>query len=175
MDTDDIQVATEGNESSKSGAVSIDNIDSESNLETDVPKSSEPFSRYTKERAKIEEERAMTFLKEKKLDSLIIASKFRPLDLLVELLDFIRPSAPIVIYCQYREPLMECYEYLRDQSLAMHVIISETWLRDIQVLPNRTHPTITMSGRSGYILRGMTLKKDEEDDMQPSSKKVKEN
>ena len=113
--------------------------------------------RYTKEKRMEEEIRAKEYLKSKNLDALIIATKFHPLAILLELIEFIKPSSPIVVYCQYKEPLMECYRYLRDASLAINVNLTETWLRELQVLPNRTHPGITMSARSGYLLRALKI------------------
>ena len=34
------------------------------------------------------------------------------------------------------------------------VTLSETWLRNHQVLPGRTHPEVLMSGGGGYVLTG---------------------
>ena len=112
---------------------------------------------YTKEKREAEEKIAITHLAKRDLDALIIATKFNPLGILKEMIDFIRPSGPIVIYCQYREPLMFCYTYLKSASLAVNVQLTETWFREIQVLKDRTHPKNTMSGRSGYLLRGIKV------------------
>ena len=129
---------------------------------------------YTKEKRDSEEKIAISHLAEKDLDALIIATKFCPLSILIELIGFVRPSSPILIYCQYKEPLMECYTYLRDASLALNVHLSETWFREMQVLKDRTHPTMTMSGRSGYLLRGIKIIPPENeataDDIEPKSK-----
>eukprot|EP00794_Sanderia_malayensis_P012116 gene12115-13367_t len=133
---------------------------------------------YPKEMQEMEEDRAIPYLKNK-LDSLIIATKFHPQDIMIELIDFLRPSCPFVIYCQYREPLAECYEYLRENSMAVNVVITETWFRNLQILPNRTHPEITMSARSGYLLRGIKVVADivikVEGNSEPCVKKVKPN
>ena len=131
---------------------------------------------YTKEKRQGEEKRALVYLKQRNLDALIIATKYHPLSLMLELLEYIKPSSPIIVYCQYKEPLMECYKYLRDESLAINVHLSETWFRDMQVLPNRTHPVITMSARSGYLLRALKIKKENSEpvgDSEPAVKKQK--
>ena len=129
---------------------------------------------YTKEKRDSEEAAAINHLAEKDLDALIIATKFYPLNILIELIGFIKPSSPIVIYCQYREPLMECYTYLRDASLAINVHLTETWLRDWQILKDRTHPKMVMSGRSGYLLRGIKIIPPEDEatigNLEPKSK-----
>ena len=131
---------------------------------------------YTKEKRDSEEKAAASNLINKDLDALIIATKFHPLQPLEEMIEFIKPSAPIVIYCQYKEPLMQCYTTLRDASLAINVHITETWCREIQVLENRTHPVTTISGRSGYVLRALKIKPNEHEtsnDYEPQSKSRK--
>lgn len=35
--------------------------------------------------------------------------------------------------------------------------LSENWLRDYQVLPQRTHPNMQMHGTSGYIFSGIKV------------------
>ncbi|RXM29386.1 tRNA (adenine(58)-N(1))-methyltransferase non-catalytic subunit TRM6 [Acipenser ruthenus] len=57
-------------------------------------------------------------------------------------------------------PLMECYPKLHERDGVIGLHLSETWLRHYQVLPNRTHPMLLMSGGGGYILSGMTVEMD---------------
>ncbi|NXN13480.1 TRM6 methyltransferase, partial [Indicator maculatus] len=96
-------------------------------------------------------------LREKNSDGLIIASKFHPTPLLLALLEFVAPSRPFVVYCQYKEPLLECYTKLRERGGVVNLKLSETWLRNYQVLPDRSHPKLTMSGGGGYLLSGITV------------------
>lgn len=128
---------------------------------------------YTKEKRESEQKCAMHYLADNCLDALIIATKFHPLNVLINMIGFIKSSAPIVIYCQHKEPLMECYTYLRDASLAINVHLTETWFREMQVLQDRTHPEITMSGRSGYLLRGLKLKSEDGNEFEPKPKAQK--
>jgi len=141
---------------------------------TSIAESNVPCNKYyTKEKREAEEKMAITHLAKKDLDALIIATKFNPLGILKEMIDFIRPSGPIVIYCQYREPLLLCYNYLKSASLAVNVQLTETWFREMQVLKDRTHPKNTMSGRSGYLLRGIKVVQPEDestDNIEPESK-----
>lgn len=92
--------------------------------------------------------------------SLIVASKFHPTPLLLSLLEFVAPSRPFVVYCQYKEvnqevtsavtvqagaillgnpslffsqPLLECYTKLRERGGVINLKLSETWLRNYQV------------------------------------------
>lgn len=39
--------------------------------------------------------------------SLIVASRFHPTPLLLSLLDFVAPSRPFVVYCQYKEVILK--------------------------------------------------------------------
>ncbi|CAK9303947.1 unnamed protein product [Gordionus sp. m RMFG-2023] len=89
------------------------------------------------------------------MDSLIIASKFHPKHIALSLMRFLKYSRPIAIYSQYREPLLDCYQALKKTDCFIDLQISETWLREHQVLPDRTHPVINMDGRYGYILSGI--------------------
>uniref|UniRef100_A0A8D0GRJ5 tRNA (adenine(58)-N(1))-methyltransferase non-catalytic subunit TRM6 n=1 Tax=Sphenodon punctatus TaxID=8508 RepID=A0A8D0GRJ5_SPHPU len=88
---------------------------------------------------------------------LIVASRFHPAPLLVSLLEFVAPSRPFVAYCQYKEPLLECYTKLREKGGVVNLKLSETWLRNYQVLPERSHPKLMMSGGGGYLLSGITV------------------
>ncbi|XP_066033785.1 tRNA (adenine(58)-N(1))-methyltransferase non-catalytic subunit TRM6 isoform X3 [Chamaea fasciata] len=100
---------------------------------------------------------AAALLREKNADGLIVASKFHPTPLLLSLLEFVAPSRPFVVYCQYKEPLLECYTKLRERGGVINLKLSESWLRNYQVLPDRSHPKLTMSGGGGYLLSGITV------------------
>ncbi|XP_068865232.1 tRNA (adenine(58)-N(1))-methyltransferase non-catalytic subunit TRM6 isoform X4 [Aphelocoma coerulescens] len=106
-------------------------------------------------RKKLQE--AAALLREKNADGLIVASKFHPTPLLLSLLEFVAPSRPFVVYCQYKEPLLDCYTKLRERGGVINLKLSETWLRNYQVLPDRSHPKLTMSGGGGYLLSGITV------------------
>ncbi|KAH0621884.1 hypothetical protein JD844_023602 [Phrynosoma platyrhinos] len=120
-------------------------------------------------------------LKDKDVDGLIIASRFHPAPLLLSLLEFVAPSRPFVVYCQYKEPLVECYTKLRERGGVINLKLSETWLRSYQVLPDRSHPKLMMSGGGGYLLTGITVINEaiktgdntEQAAIQPASKKRK--
>uniref|UniRef100_A0A8C7XLT6 tRNA (adenine(58)-N(1))-methyltransferase non-catalytic subunit TRM6 n=1 Tax=Oryzias sinensis TaxID=183150 RepID=A0A8C7XLT6_9TELE len=90
-------------------------------------------------------------------DGLVIASRFHPCPVLLRLLRFLSPSRPFVVYSQYLEPLIECYTKLKEQGGAVSLKLTDTWLRHYQVLPNRTHPRLLMSGGGGYLLSGTTV------------------
>ncbi|KAM4842254.1 tRNA (adenine(58)-N(1))-methyltransferase non-catalytic subunit TRM6 isoform 2-T2 [Thomomys bottae] len=118
---------------------------------------------YMQEKQRRQEEQrkrhleAAALLKERNADGLIVASRFHPTPLLLSLLDFVAPSRPFVVYCQYKEPLLECYTKLRERGGVINLRLSETWLRNYQVLPDRSHPKLLMSGGGGYLLSGFTV------------------
>ncbi|XP_072490521.1 tRNA (adenine(58)-N(1))-methyltransferase non-catalytic subunit TRM6 [Notamacropus eugenii] len=105
---------------------------------------------------------AATLLNERNADGLIIASRYHPTPLALSLLEFVAPSRPFVVYCHYKEPLVECYTKLRERGGVINLRLSETWLRNYQVLPDRSHPKLMMSGGGGYLLSGITVANDKQ-------------
>jgi len=93
------------------------------------------------------------------VDSLIIAIKSEPpFELMQALFPYLSPSGSIVLYAPYLEYLIPCYQVLRDSESAVNLRLSETWLRQYQVLPRRTHPFMNMTGGGGYLLTGNKLR-----------------
>lgn len=100
---------------------------------------------------------AREWLHSRKCDSIIIVTHYDPTSTLLELLPYLAPSSPFVVYCEFIEPLSECFRELQKQNLAINIRLSDTWMREYQVLPGRTHPSMTMSQTGGYILTGIKL------------------
>ena len=94
-------------------------------------------------------------LKSSKMDGLIIVCKQHPSNILLALMKYLAFSRPFVVYSPYKEPLLETYFALKETGRALMVTISESWLRKCQVLPDRTHPEVMMSGGGGYLLSGI--------------------
>ncbi|KAK7151161.1 hypothetical protein R3I93_012179 [Phoxinus phoxinus] len=121
--------------------------------------------RAQEKKVKMEEKRkklasAAALLEGRNADGLVIACRLHPCPVLMGLLKFLAPSRPFVVYCQYREPLIECYTKLREQGGAISLRLTDSWIRHYQVLPNRTHPLLLMSGGGGYLLSGTTVATD---------------
>ncbi|KAL4239032.1 tRNA (adenine(58)-N(1))-methyltransferase non-catalytic subunit TRM6 [Mactra antiquata] len=102
---------------------------------------------------------ARRIIQEKNVDCLIVATKFHPTPIVLALVDYVNPSRQIVVYSQFKEALEDCYVYLREHKGLVNYRLTETWLREYQVLPNRTHPVIQMSGTGGYVLTATTVVK----------------
>lgn len=75
----------------------------------------------------------------------------------MSLLEFVAPSRPFAIFCTFQEPLVDCYTQLKNAGNAVFLKLSESWLRGHQVLQDRTHPSINMSGGGGYVLTGIKV------------------
>ncbi|KAJ8009515.1 hypothetical protein DPEC_G00089680 [Dallia pectoralis] len=121
--------------------------------------------RGQEKKVKMEEKRkklaaAAALLQGRNADGLVIASRFHPCPVLLGLIRFLAPSRPFVVYSQYKEPLIECYTKLREQGGAISLRLTDSWIRHYQVLPNRTHPVLLMSGGGGYLLSGTTVATD---------------
>ena len=46
---------------------------------------------------------------------------------------------------------------LQKQKLAINLRLSDTWMREYQVLQGRTHPSMSMTQSGGFILTGTKL------------------
>ena len=88
--------------------------------------------------------------------SLILASPaLEPLDALRKCLPLCAPSAPFAVWCPFSQPLADALHALRRERLAVNLALTEPWLRRHQVLPGRTHPTMTTgAGAGGFVLSG---------------------
>jgi hypothetical protein len=89
--------------------------------------------------------------------SLVIATGFHPLPLLKLSLPLLRPSSPLVIYSEFREPLVECFVYLQHRSLAVKLQLVDPWMREFQVLAERCHPQMSVNMTAGCILTGVVV------------------
>ena len=94
-----------------------------------------------------------------KSDSLIISTHFHPTAVLLQLWPTLAPAAPFVVFCEYVEPLVQCFRELQKRQIACKLQLGNTWTREFQVLPGRTHPAMNMTSCSGFILTGVKVHK----------------
>eukprot|EP00049_Salpingoeca_infusionum_P008623 m.142647 g.142647 ORF g.142647 m.142647 type:complete len:153 (+) comp14065_c0_seq1:98-556(+) len=90
-----------------------------------------------------------------RVPSLVICAHFHPLPLIKLMLKFVGPSRPFVVYHQHHEVLVDCFQYLR--GITTNLAITSSFMRELQVLPQRTHPFNMTNPCSGYLLWGTTL------------------
>ncbi|XP_067933661.1 tRNA (adenine(58)-N(1))-methyltransferase non-catalytic subunit TRM6-like [Watersipora subatra] len=107
----------------------------------------------------MERQQAKKYIEENMFDTLIIAIKAQPTQLTLRLINLVKLSRPFVVFHPHKEPLMELFVQLKERGGVVNLKFSETWFRAIQVLPERTHPMVNMSGSSGYLLTGTVVEK----------------
>ncbi|XP_068628566.1 tRNA (adenine(58)-N(1))-methyltransferase non-catalytic subunit TRM6 isoform X2 [Battus philenor] len=93
-----------------------------------------------------------------KADSLVIACKEDPQNIFYELSTFVKPGRPFVIYYSVAEPLQQLYMSLKMQSNVAALKLTCNWMRNYQILPERTHPEVMMNNGGGFLLSGYMLK-----------------
>lgn len=55
------------------------------------------------------------------------------------------------------QPLTRTFLTLSQMDSVIDLQLNETWTREYQVLPGRTHPEMNMSACSGYLLTGIKI------------------
>lgn len=121
-----------------------------------IGENNEPYK--AKQTQKLETAKIVSELfKDKEIDCLVIASKFRPLPILERVIDYMGSNKYFVIYSAIQEPLIECHTYLKQNRRAVHMELCDNWLREYQVLPERTHPKVMMDCCGGFLLTGITV------------------
>ncbi|KAJ1649753.1 tRNA (adenine(58)-N(1))-methyltransferase non-catalytic subunit trm6 [Dispira simplex] len=85
-------------------------------------------------------------------DTLLIASQYDPVSILKELVPYVGGSRPIVVYSPSKEPLITVAAYMKTSPDFINPQITESWMREYQVLPGRTHPLMVMSAGGGFLL-----------------------
>lgn len=94
---------------------------------------------------------------DEKVDGLVIVTREHPWSILTTLLPFVKPNRNIVVYHNIKEVLTEVFLDLKSGTRVTSVKLTSNWMRNYQVLPNRTHPEVQMGGNSGYLLTGIVV------------------
>ncbi|KAL5640408.1 hypothetical protein ACGC1H_007606 [Rhizoctonia solani] len=90
-------------------------------------------------------------------DGLLVASQFEPFSLVEKLYPYVAGSGSIAVYSPYIQPLIEAQSRMRPMPGYLAPAVQETWHREYQVLPGRTHPHMNMPGPTGYILTAIKV------------------
>ncbi|TRM66234.1 Gcd10p family-domain-containing protein [Schizophyllum amplum] len=90
-------------------------------------------------------------------DALIVASAYEPYSILEKLYPYLAGSSPIVFHHPNHQPIVNLSARIRGQPGYLAPTVVEPWLRQYQVLPGRTHPTMNTSGTGGYIFHSMKV------------------
>jgi tRNA (adenine58-N1)-methyltransferase non-catalytic subunit len=128
----------------------------------DVPKEREQFlakrcTRFARKLTRPTPLEVKQMLTARPCESIIIATRCDPTATLRQLLPYLAPSCPFVVYSEFIEPLAHCFQQILEDGLAINLRLSDTWTRGYQVLPGRTHPNMNMSQSGGFLLVGIKL------------------
>jgi tRNA (adenine-N(1)-)-methyltransferase non-catalytic subunit len=93
----------------------------------------------------------------------VVAEEYHALHILRAVLPLLVPGAKLAMFCPFVEPLTEAALYLRKNNLAIDVSLTQLWVREFQVLPGRTRPSMNMNDGSGYVLSGTVVVEEEEE------------
>ena len=88
---------------------------------------------------------------------IVAAPTNHPTSVMNKLMPLLAPSASFAIFSNWQQPLAECHMALQQSKQAVNLTLAESWWREYQVLPARTHPTMSTSGTGGYILSGTQI------------------
>lgn len=114
-------------------------------------------ARFARKLCRLSASEAAQMLRARLCDSVIVVARYSPTETLLSLLPYLAPSCPFVVFCEFMEPLTECFREIQKQELAINLRLSDTWMREYQVLEGRTHPNMNMSQSGGFILTGVKL------------------
>lgn len=98
----------------------------------------------------VENEKACKILQDK-VDGIVIVSKEHPVSIVEELVEFLKGGRPLVVFSLLKEPLQDLYYHLKKRTDFIAINLSNNFVRNYQILPERTHPEISMNS-GGYIL-----------------------
>ncbi|KAJ6483909.1 Gcd10p family-domain-containing protein [Mycena vulgaris] len=90
-------------------------------------------------------------------DALIVASEYDPFSIVENLVPYVAGSGSIVVQSPYVQILSDLHTKLRALPGYLCPSVTEVWLRRYQVLPGRTHPTMTTSGSGGFIFHAIKV------------------
>ncbi|TDL28112.1 Gcd10p-domain-containing protein [Rickenella mellea] len=90
-------------------------------------------------------------------EALIIASEYEPMSILEKLSPYLAGSASIVVQSPHVQVLSDLQGKMRRMPQYLGPSVTESWLRRYQVLPGRTHPTMSTSGTGGFLLHAIKV------------------
>lgn len=131
--------------------------------EEDVPncsddkkrKSDEAYTQIKKKHRPITSTDGLNFIKSNKFDGLIVVCREEPNEFVKTLLPYLSLSRPFVIYSAYREVLVSMYAEFKMRRDVVFLRLTDNFMRYHQVLPNRTHPDVTMDDGGGFLFSGL--------------------
>lgn len=118
-------------------------------------KSDEAYTQVKKKHRPITNTNDLNFFKSNKFDGLIVMCREEPTEFVKTLLPYLSLSRPFVVYSAYREMLVTMYAEFKMRRDVVFLRLTDNFMRYHQVLPNRTHPDVTMDDGGGYLFSGL--------------------
>lgn len=118
-------------------------------------KSDEGYTQIKKKHKPITSIDGLNFIKSNKFDGLIVVCREEPTEFVKILLPYLSLSRPFVVYSAYREMLVTMYTEFKMRRDVVFLRLTDSFMRYHQVLPNRTHPDVTMDDGGGYLFSGL--------------------
>lgn len=118
-------------------------------------KSDEAYTQVKKKHRPITSMDGLNFMKSNKFDGLVIVCREDPTEIVKTLLSYLSLSRPFVVYSAYREILVSMCAEFKTKKDIVFLRLTDNFMRYYQVLPNRTHPDVTMDDGGGYLLSGL--------------------
>lgn len=86
-------------------------------------------------------------------DALLLQTDFELKELIERIKIFVKPGSPIVVFCKFREPLLDLSnEYLAKNLEFLNIKILQTSCRPYQTKRGKIHPLMTMKSNGGWLL-----------------------
>ncbi|BEI96979.1 hypothetical protein CcaverHIS631_0205680 [Cutaneotrichosporon cavernicola] len=85
-------------------------------------------------------------------DGIVLATEMSPISVINRLTRYLMGSGTLTVYSPFQQVLAESLQHLRRNQHYLATQLTESWSRTYQVLPGRTHPLMTTSAMSGYLL-----------------------
>lgn len=118
-------------------------------------KSDEAYTQVKKKHRSTTSIDGLNFLKSNKFDGLIVVCREEPTEFVKTFLPYLSLSRPFVVYSAYKEILVSLYNEFKMRRDVVFLRLTDNFMRYHQVLPNRTHPDVTMDDGGGYLFSGL--------------------
>ncbi|KAI8049548.1 Gcd10p family-domain-containing protein [Syncephalis plumigaleata] len=131
------------------------NEDEDANEAENTTEELSEWQQRSMDRRRIRRERiqeARNLLNAGGFDGLLVATQLCPISVLKHLLPYVAGSRPIIFYGACKELLVDLTAYMRRSPECLNVQLTESWLREHQVLSGRTHPLMNMSSGGGFLV-----------------------
>lgn len=91
------------------------------------------------------------------MDGLIVCTDIDIVTVVSALLPLLGASKPFAVFSPFSQGLMECYMDLKNRNAALHLQLTENWVREFQILEGRTRPNMNMEDSGGFVLSGIKI------------------